>query len=482
MDVLSKQIIFGIVWRYAEKFGNQLVQFGVSVVLARILLPSDFGTVALNAFFLVIATLLTESGFGSAIIQKKEVDQLDLATVFYSNLTIAAVMYGLLFVAAPYIAEFYNSPIVAPLLRVQALILIFYASNGVHTALLSRRMLFKKSFKITFTATIINGVVGVSMALSGYGLWSLVFSQLASAFLTTVMYWLMIGWRPTWEFSWKRLREMFGFSSRFMSVGLLTAVYGNILSVVIGKRYSSTQLGYYNRGQALPALAIDNLANSLGQVLLPALSSCQDRNDLIISRFRQAIVYSSYGIFFVLTMLIVLAKPLILFLYGETWAPSVPFLQIVCVGYFFYAINQVNQITVCSVGRSDLHLNYDLIKKGVMTAILLASIPFGIYQMVWGYSISMIISACISTIPTGRVIGYGLFRQIRDIGPALIAALVAGFCAFLLADVVVSNILCLLIQFSAGAMVYLVLSFMLKLDGILLIIGFLPRIRNLYGK
>ena len=478
MDVLSKQILFCVIWRYAEKFGNQLIQFGVSIVLARILLPSDFGTVALNAFFLVIASLLTDSGFVSAVIQKKEVDQLDLATAFYSNLAIALSLYILLFAGAPYIAEFYHTPIVAPLLRVQALILIFSACNGVQTALLSRRMLFKKSFKITFTATVINGAVGITMALTGWGLWSLVFSQLSAAFATTVMFWLTIGWRPTWEFSYERFRKLFGFSSRFMTVSLLTAVYNNILSVIIGKKYSSTQLGYYNRGQALPALAIDNLANSLGQVLMPALSSCQDQPDQIRSKFRQAIVYSSYGIFFLLTMMIVLAKPLILFLYGETWAPSIPFLQIVCVGYFFYAVNQVNQIAICSVGRSDLHLKYDLIKKGVMTVILLGCIPFGIYRMVWGYSVSMIIASFISTIPTGRIVGYGLLRQIKDVGPTLVAAVIAGFCASLLSDIVVSKFLCLVIQFAVGAMVYLALSFLFKLDVIMMIVRYLPRIKG----
>lgn len=466
MDTLSKQILSGLLWRYLEKFGNQIVQFAVSIILARILSPSDFGTIALNTIFLVIATLLTDSGFVSAVIQKKEIDQKDLSTVFYANIAIAIFLYAILYIFAPYIAKFYETPILTRLLRWQALILIFSALNGVQQALLSRQMLFKKSFKITFTATSMNGIVGISMALLDYNLWSLIGGQLVAAATTTIMFWIIIGWRPTYEFSLSRLKQMLGFSSRFMSVGLLTAIYNNILSVFIGKQYPKAQLGYYQRGQTLATLVVDNLVNSLGQVLLPALSKCQSDKQVIIQKTRQAIVYSSFVVFFLMIMLIVLAKPIILFLYGPQWESSIPFLQLTCIGYLFYAINQVNQITICSIGRSDLHLKYDLIKKVVMTICIIIGSFGGIYWMICGYSIAMIISACISTIPVGREIGYDLFQQLHDISSVFIAALISGFCAYLFSSISTSTIICLIVQSVIGCIIYLSLSILLKIDGV----------------
>ena len=472
MDELKRKILSGLIWRYTERFGNQVMQFVISIVLARLLTPDDFGLIALNTIFLVIAGLLTDSGFISAIIQKKEIDQLDLSTVFFVNLFIATTLYLLLFFLSPQIAIFYNTRELIPLLRVQSLILFFSALDGVQNALLSRKMQFKKSFRITLTSTIINGGAGIFLAYKGFGVWSLIISQLLGRCTSTVLLWSTIGWRPSLEFSYSRFKGMFAFSSRFLGVGLLTAIFNNIISVFIGRFYTKAQLGFYNRGHTLPALVVDNITNTIGQVMLPALSSCQDDKQRIKNILRQLLVCGCYCLFFFLILLAAVAKPLIIVLYTEKWVDCVPFLQISCLGFLLYPLNQANQVAINSVGRSDLHLKYDIIKKIVILIFLVCSIPFGIYVMILAFSISSIISALISTIPCGRLINYSGWEQCKDIFPSLLIALIVGIIVWALHLIISDAFICLVTQVIVGIILFLTVSHMLKIEGYL-------RIRNM---
>jgi O-antigen/teichoic acid export membrane protein len=460
----GSNIFTGLLWKTLERGGAQGVQFVVQIILARILLPQDYGVLALLVIFITIAQVFVQSGLGTSLIQKKVVDEVDFSSVFYVSLGIAGILYVVLFVSAPAIAGFYNQKILIPVLRVMALTLFPGAFNSIQNAIISRNMQFKKLFYSSVGAGLVSGVVGIGMAYAGYGLWALVFQQLTNQVFITLILWFTVRWRPQLKFSFSKVTVLFSFGWKLLVSSLIDTTYRNISGLVIGKIYSPSMLGYYNRGQQFPQLIVSNINGSIQSVLLPALSAQQDYTERVKAMVRRSIVTSSFIIFPMIMGLAVIAKPLVLLLLTEKWLPAVPFLQIFCASYALWPIHTANLQAINAMGRSDIFLRLEIIKKTIGILILLISIPFGVYALAIGQIVSGIISSFINAQPNKKLLGYSYLDQLKDVMPSLLLSFIMGAVAYCVLFFKFSPLITMFLQIVIGAFVYVLLANIFKLE------------------
>lgn len=425
MENIKKKIFTSVIWRFCEQFSSQIVSFLVSIVLARLLGPKEFGTVALLTIFIALSECIVNSGFGSALIQKKNADELDFNSVFYFSVFISIILYILLFFSAPFIAKFYAEPILIPVLRVTALKLFFDAINGVQNAILSRKMLFTKSFIITLPSTIMSGISGIYLAHTGFGIWSLVWSSLIGSIIATILRWFLIGWKPKLIFSYKRLKNLFSYGSKVLASGLLDTFFTQIYGLLIGKFYSSKDLGLYNRGSHIPQITMNAIQGSISSVLFPTLSKEQDDIESIKKITRKSIQSSSLLIFPCMFLLAVISKPLIYILYGGKWLFAVPFMQIACISYAFWHIHATNLQVILALKRSDIFLKQEIIKKILMLICISVTIPFGVIWLALGKIILIPFSCIINSFPNIQLINYTVKEQIKDTYPSFVCSICA---------------------------------------------------------
>lgn len=464
MTELKDKILNGLFWQYLQRFTTQVVQLIISIVLARLLLPKDFGIIALVGVFITISGVLIDSGFSNALIQKKEADNKDFSSVFLLNLLLSGLLYVLLFIASPGIARFYNEPLLTQVLRVIGLTIVLNAFTIIQTVVLSRNLQFRTSFNVNLGSTIISGIVGVVMAYRGFGVWSLVFSQLTSKIVSTVLLWYYIHWKPSFEFSAQRIKALFNYGSKILFGSLFNALYNNVYSIIIGKQYNSTMLGYYNRGALMPTLVVDSISNSLGAVMFPALSAHQDDKPYIKRMVKRMLQNSAAIIFFLMVVLIVIAEPLVSILLTDKWLPAVPYLQLVSITVAFYPLHAINASAITSVGESGKYLKITIINKLISLVMILAAIPFGVYIMVIAGAIASFISTFISAWSSKTAIGYSAVEQWKDVFPAFLVAIVAGLIAWPISHVGLNHWLTLLIQSLIITLVYFTGAFLLKLQ------------------
>ena len=461
---IRETVITGLLWKFLERGGTQAVQFVLQILLARLLLPEDYGITGLITVFITIASLFVQSGFGSSLIQQKNIDDVDCSSVFYLNLGIAIIAYGVLFFCAPMVSGFYEEPILTPVLRVQAAVLFFGAFNAVQTALLSREMAFQKGFYVSLGGVLAQGTVGILLAWKGFGVWSLVFSQLANSAVSTLILWFAVKWRPRLLFSPKRLRGMFSYGSKLLVSGLIDTIFTNIYSLVIGKLYSKEMLGYYNRGLNIPSLVVTNVNGSIQGVIFPALSACQEKRDQLKQMMRRSIVTSSFLLFPLMIGLAAVAKPLTLLLLTEKWLPCVPFLQFSCLSLAFYPIHTANLQAINAIGRSDIFLKLELVKKGITVAALMISIPFGIYAMMIGRVATSLIGTFINAWPNKRLLGYSFREQWGDILPSFLLSLTMGALVWGVGQIPLPVWITLLVQIAVGAAFYILAAKAFRLE------------------
>lgn len=460
---LKHKVLAGVVWQYIQRLGGQAVQFIVSIVLTRLLSPDDFGTIALLGVFIALSNIFIDSGFGNALIQKKHVDEVDCNSVFFLNISIGLIIYLAVFVCAPWIAEFYNMPDLTILLRVLALQIIFMAFGCVQSSMLVRQMKFRYNFYITISGCILSAILGISMAYNGYGVWSIVCSQLLSQFTYAAGLWLLVGWRPKFLFSFERIKSLFKYSSKILGGQIISVLYNNIYNIVIGKRYSAIDLGFYNRGQLLPNTAIDTASNSINSVLFPALSQVQDDQSRHKEIIRKAEGIISFVIFILAAMMFVLAKDIILFLFGEKWLVSVPFMQIVCVTLSISPISVLNQSIQTSLGRSDLYLKTMFISKLISITIIFIGSLIGLYAMIVAGSVASLITFLITRIYNKKLIGYTIAEQLSDVGPAVLLSVVSALITYPITLLGLSNLLTIVLGGLIGLGSYLVLNYIFKI-------------------
>lgn len=458
-------VMSNFIWRLAERFGAQGVAFVVSIVLARLLAPEAYGTIALVTVFTQILNVFIDSGFGNALIQKKDADDLDFSTVFYFNIAICVLLYLGMFLAAPMIAKFYNDASLISVVRVLSLTLVISGVKNVQQAYVSRTMQFKRFFFATLGGTIGAAVIGIAMAYFGFGVWALVAQQIFNATVDTLILWITVKWRPKWMFSWQRLKGLFSFGWKLLASSLLDTVYNDLRQLIIGKMYTKTDLAQYNRGKQLPDLLVNNIDTSINSVLLPAMSQVQDNPERVKNMTRRAMKTSTYVIAPVMMGLAFTAESVIHLILTEKWLPCVPFLRIFCITYMFYPVNTTNLNAIKAMGRSDLFLKLETIKKVIGLIVLLGTMWFGVMAMAYSLLFTSITSQIINSWPNKKLLDYSYPEQIRDILPGILLAVVMGCCVYPVKWVGFSDLLTLLIQVIMGACIFIGGSALLKLEG-----------------
>ena len=458
-------VMSNFLWRLAERFGAQGVAFVVSIVLARLLAPEAYGTIALVTVFTQILNVFIDSGFGNALIQKKDADDLDFSTVFYFNIAICVLLYLGMFLAAPLIAKFYNDASLTPVVRVLSLTLIISGVKNVQQAYVSRTMQFKRFFFATLGGTIGAAVIGIAMAYFGFGVWALVAQQIFNATVDTLILWITVKWRPKWMFSWQRLKGLFSFGWKLLASSLLDTVYSDLRQLIIGKMYTKTDLAQYNRGKQLPDLLVNNIDTSINSVLLPAMSQVQDNPERVKNMTRRAMKTSTYVIAPVMMGLAFTAESVIHLILTEKWLPCVPFLRIFCITYMFYPVNTTNLNAIKAMGRSDLFLKLETIKKVIGLIVLLGTMWFGVMAMAYSLLFTSITSQIINSWPNKKLLDYSYPEQIRDILPGILLAVFMGCCVYPVKWIGFSDLLTLFIQVVMGACIYIGGSALLKLEG-----------------
>lgn len=461
---MNNRIISNFIWRFAERVGAQLVAFIVSIVLARILDPQAYGTVALITVITTILQVFVDSGLGNALIQKKDADNLDFSTVFFTNLIFCSFIYVCLFLASPHIAVFYKDAALTPYIRVLGLTVLISGIKNVQQAFVSRHMLFKKFFYSTLGGTILAGVIGVTMALQGAGVWALIVQQVINLAVDTTILWITVKWRPELQFSFERLKGLFNFGWKLLVSSLIDTVYTNVRQLIIGRIYSSTDLAQYNRGRQFPNLIVQNVNTSIDSVLLPAMSNEQDDKERVKSMTRRSIKVSTYIMAPLMVGLACVGEPLVRFILTEKWLPSVFFMRIFCITFMFYPIHTANLNAIKAMGRSDLFLKLEVIKKCVGMVALFTTMWISVEAMAYSLLATTIINQIVNSWPNKKLLEYGYIQQILDIIPGIFLAIFMGVCIYPIQWFDMPDFMKLALQCVAGVLIYVTGSVVFKLD------------------
>lgn len=461
---MKNTTIKNFIWRFAERCGAQFVTFIVSIVLARLLAPEDYGTIALVTVFTTILQVFVDSGLGTALIQKKDADDLDFSSVFYFNFFVCIVLYIGMFLAAPIIAGFYGDSSLIPIIRVISLTIVISGVKGIQQSYVSRNMLFKRFFFATLGGTIFSALLGIGLAYVGFGVWAIVAQQLSNTAIDTLILWITVKWRPKKMFSWDRLKGLLSFGWKLLVSSLLDTVYNNLRNLIIGKFYSSADLAYYNQGDKFPKIIVTNINSSIDSVLLPTLANEQEHIDRVKSMTRRAIKTSTFIMAPLMMGLAFCATSIVKIVLTDKWLPCVPYLQIFCVTYMFWPIHTANLNAINAMGRSDYFLKLEIAKKAVGLILLLSTMRFGVMVMAYSLLISSITSQIINSWPNKKLLGYGYFEQLRDILPSVLIALFMGGCVNLVKLLGLSDFSMILVQVPLGAFIYFGLSALFRLE------------------
>ena len=465
MEISSKQKVFsGFFWKFGERISAQLISFIVSIVLARLLLPSEYGAVALIMVFITIANVFVTSGLSSALIQKKDANETDFSTVFYCTLAMSIILYAILFLTSKYIADFYKMPELNWYVRIFSIKILISAYNSIQHAYVSRNMLFKKFFFSTIIGTLISGIIGIGMAYAGFGPWAIIAQYLSNSLIDTIVLNFTIPWHPKFVFSKDSAKSLLGFGWRVLLTDLSGTIFDNLRSLLIGRFYTSSDLAYYNKGQQFPQLIGNNIDDSITSVLFPAMSNSSDNEKRIKEMTRRTMKTSSYIIFPMMAGLIAIAKPLITLLLSEKWNDSIIFMQILCVSQAMSTISKSNIQAMKALGRSDVTLKLEFIKKPIYFIMLILSIKYGVLAIAISMMLYSIIGTIINMQPNKKLLKYSLKEQIIDLLPALTLSTLMCLIIMQIDRFNLSLIITLLVQIPLGIFIYVGLSILLKLE------------------
>lgn len=469
---MKDNVIFtNFIWRFAERCSAQLVTFIVSVVLARLLAPDTYGTIALITVFISIIQIFVDSGLGNALIQKKNADELDFSTVFYINIIFCIIMYTLIYTFASKIADFYHNQDMILMIRILGLTILISGLKNVQQAYVSRNMLFKRFFFSTLSGTICAAVIGIILAYKGYGVWALIIQNLVNVIIDTAILWITVKWRPKMIFSLNSLKELFSFGWKLMVSSLLDAGCYNIRTLVIGHIYTPADLGLYNQGDKFPRLIVNNINNSIDSVLLPAMSNIQDEREQVKNMTRRSIKISVYFMAPLMLGLAVISEPLIQLLLTDKWTSCIPYLRIFCITYIFWPIHTANLNAIKAMGRSDLFLKLEIIKQCEGIVLLLVTMHYGVMVMAYSLLIDSILSQIINAWPNKKLLKYKYIDQLKDIFPSIFAATLMGIIIYPICTLGLQSILTLFIQIVLGIAVYAGLSILFKIDSFYYVLG-----------
>lgn len=459
-ETLKHKTLRGTVWSSIERFSVQGIMFVVMIIMARILTPTDYGLVGMLTIFIAISQTLVDSGFSNALIRKQDRTETDNSTVFYFNIAVAALLYLILALCAPLIADFYNEPQLTELTRVIGLSIVISSFAGVQRALLTVDIDFRTQAKASLTAAVISGAVGIATAYGGLGVWAIVWFQLTNQAVNCLLLWLLSKWRPRLLYSWRSFRELFTFGSKLAASGLLDTLYNNIYLLVIGKVFKASDLGYYTRAQQFASFPSSNLTGIFQRVTFPVLCTIQDDDERLRSVYRRFLRLSAFVVFPLMVGLAVVANPLVLLLLKEQWIFAATLLSILCFSMMWYPIHAINLNLLMVKGRSDLFLKLEIIKKLIGVGILCITVPLGLIPMTVGSIVICILCLAVNTHYTGRLIHVGFWMQMRDICPSLLYSLTMGAVVWLITMLFNSPWLQLIVGVLSGAAYYLLATYL----------------------
>lgn len=469
---MNKQIVASnLIWRFLERCGAQGVALIVQIILARLLAPEVYGTIALVTVFTSIMQVFVDSGMATALIQKKDADNLDFSTVFYFNVFTCVVLYIIMFASAPLIASFYNDASLVPVIRVLSLTLVISGVKNVQQAYVSRTMQFKRFFFATLGGTLGAAVLGIVMAYCGFGIWALVSQQIFNSTVDTLILWITVKWRPELRFSFQRLRGLFGYGWKLLVSSLINQVDTEIRQLIIGKMYTSTDLAQYNRGQQFPNLIVTNVNTSIDSVLLPTMSQAQDNPKQVKAMTRRAIKTSTYVIAPLMMGLAFVGTPLVRLILTEKWLPCVPYMAIFCIAFMFYPIHTANLNAIKAMGRSDLFLKLEITKKIVGIVVLVSTMWFGVMTMAYSLLFTSVISQIINTWPNKKLLNYGYLEQLKDILPGICLAVIMGCLIYPIQWLNFPDFITLCIQVTLGGAIYVIGSKIFRLESFEYLLG-----------
>ena len=475
---LKKQAVHGAIWVFAEQFGSQLIGFVLNLILARILLPSDFGTIALFSIVMSIGNVLVQGGMSSSLIRNAQNDERDYSTVFWFNIASAVLIYLVVYFIAPLFAKFFEVEILTSLIRVFSLILIIDSFAMVQGVKFVKELDFKKNFKIQLPSLLIGGGCGVYFAMNGYGVWSLVYYSLIQNSIFMIQHWLYSSWRPSFSFDMQKFKYHFGFGVNMTLSALLNVIVANIYTIILGKKFSPSILGYYNRADGLKQLPINNISNTLNKVTFPLFAEIGDDNIRFRNSFRELQMLVMFIVSPLVGILIVSAEPIIRVLYTEKWLPAVPYLQILSLAGVFQPVQSYNLNVLQIKGRSDLLLKLEVVKKIIIVLVVVVSLPFGLFALVWGQVLISILSLFVNSFYTGKFIKYSIFDQIVDLLFSLFLSSIIGLIIWII-DLYYFQYLSDLLRIGLISLtfliVYFIVSVLLKRNEIKLIYSLIKR-------
>ena len=440
-DSLRERTISGMLWSFMQKFGTMAIAFVANIVLARLLTPDDYGCIGMLLIFIAVANTFIDGGFGSALIQKKEPTQEDYSTIFYWNLFLSIVLYGILFFTAPFIADFYEISLLTPVLRGQGGVLILNALSIIQCNQLRKQLRFRSIASVNLTASLLSVVITIVLAWIGWGIWALVAQQLLFSLFNAILFWSFNKWVPSFLFSKKSFKELFGFGGFILLSSLINTFCDNIHGVLIGKFFSPAIMGLYTQARKLEEIASTSISSVVNQVAYPVLSEFQNDNLSMIRVLQRFITSLAFLVFPLMMLLILIAKPLIILLYSDKWVASVPYFQILCIAGMAICLQMINYNAVAAIGRSDILLKWTIIKRSLGLILNIGGlICFGMYGLLWGGVLTAYSLYFINSYLVSRYVGYRIKSQIKDLFPIIITVLLTFVITYFLSNLVVLNI------------------------------------------
>ncbi|MDK2810420.1 MAG: hypothetical protein PWR27_1129 [Petroclostridium sp.] len=456
--VQKNNVVRNLLWKFMERIGTQVIQFIIQIVLARLLMPEDFGKIAIVTVFINFFNIFTQSSFNFALIQKKNTDSLDYSSVFYLSIFSSFLFYAFIFLGAPLIAKMYDDPSLTFLLKVLGIILIPLSLNSIQIAIISKNMQFKKQFISSLIGIFLSGGISITLAILGYGIWALVVQSIISSFSNMVVLWIIVKWRPEFIFSFHRLRVLFSFGWKILVTNILYNIYRDSRSLIIGKFYSTSNLGYYNKGFQIPAMIINNIDGSIQAVMLPTYSRVQDNKMVIKLLIRKSVRVGAFVIFPIMAGIATTAELFVHLILTDKWLPIVPYIIIFSLSLAFRPINSATQEAITAIGRTDLTLKLSLVNRVVELVILIITASISVYAIAFGTIIASVISTLINLYPNQLLFRYNYKELISDVTPSLINSVVMAYVIFLMNSLMINDLLLFLLQIVVGILSYIIMS------------------------
>jgi teichuronic acid exporter len=476
---LKKQALSGVFWSSMQLFGNRFIGFGVSMVLARLLLPSEFGLIAMLGIFIGLGSALINSGLTQSLIRTENLDDEDFSTVFFFNLGGSIVIYSIIYIVAPCIADFYNQELLTSIVRVYCIVFIINAFSAIQITRLTKMMDFKTQLKVSLPSLIIGGSVGIAMAYNGYGVWSLVWSNIIQTIAGTLQLWFWSQWRPSWVFNRKKFNYHFNYGVKLMLSGILDLIFTHAYTIIIGKFFALAQVGFYNRAQTLQMLPVKSISSIVTKVSFPLFSSIQNDDVRLKSIYKRIMQMVVFLVTPTLILMAVLGEPLFRLLYTEKWLPAVPYFQILCVTGILYPINLYNLQILNVKGRSDLFLKLAIYKKIIVVMVILVSFQFGIYGLLYGSVLTSVTAFFINTHYSGKFLNYPAWEQTKDLLPIICLGILTGAVVYFLdinfTQAIPNDLFRLVLGSSSGVALYAAVAYLFKMNSLTELIHIIQR-------